>query len=354
MAQAWAARYTAGNEPRGIMSDIPSSKTAFRRRTLIAAGAGFLATPALIRGSLAQGGYPNKQIRIVVAFAPGGATDILARIVADHLSKAWSTQVIVENKTGAGGNVGSDLVAKAPPDGYTLLLGTVGSAVTNQFLYKNMPFDTATAFTNIALVGEVANALVVHPSVEARNLQEYVALAKAKPGQMNYGSPAIGGTGHLAMEYLQAITGMKLEHIVYRGSSLVLQDLLAGSIPSTMDNLPAYIPHINSGKLRALGVSSAKRWFAMPDVPTIAEQGVPGYDAAPWWYVSGPAGLPAEITKKLSDEIVKGVSSPEVEKRIKDAGCAPIIGGSEALTKHIASETLKWKKVADAAGLKPQ
>jgi tripartite-type tricarboxylate transporter receptor subunit TctC len=328
---------------------IRIAKKLTRRGALLAGGASLLAAPAL-----GQGAYPNKQIRIVVGFAPGGATDILARVVADHLSSAWKTQVIVDNKTGAGGNVGADLVAKAAPDGYTLLLGTVGSAVTNQFLYKNMPFDTATAFTNIALVGEVANVLAVHPSVEAKTLQEYIALAKAKPGQMNYGSPAIGGTGHLAMEYLQALTGMKLEHIVYRGSSLVLQDLLAGSIPSTMDNLPAYIPHINAGKLRALGVTSAKRWFAMPDVPTIAEQGVPGYDAAPWWYVSGPAGMPAEITKKLSDEIVKGVGSPEVEKRIKDAGCAPMIGGSDVLTKHIVSETAKWKKVADAAGLKPQ
>ncbi|MGE0424868.1 MAG: Bug family tripartite tricarboxylate transporter substrate binding protein [Reyranellaceae bacterium] len=336
------------------MSSISSSKIVLRRRTLIAAGAGLLATPALIRGSLAQGTYPNKPIRVIVGFAPGGATDILARVVADHLSNAWKTQVIVDNKTGAGGNLGADLVAKAAPDGYTLLLGTVGSAVTNQFLYKRMPFDTATAFTNIALVGEVANVLAVHPSVPAKTIQEYVALAKSKPGQINYGSPAIGGTGHLAMEYLQALTGMKVEHIVYRGSSLVLQDLLAGNIPSTMDNLPAYIPHINTGKLRALGVTSAKRWFAMPDVPTIAEQGVPGYDAAPWWYVSGPAGMPAEIVKTLSDEIVKGVGSAAVEKRIKDAGCAPIIGGSEALTKHIASETVKWKKVADAAGLKPQ
>ncbi len=330
------------------MSRIPS-RHSLSRRTFIAAGAGLLAAPAL-----AQGGYPNRQIRIIVAFAPGGATDILGRIVADHLSKAWNTQVIVDNKTGAGGNLGSDLVAKSPPDGYTLLLGTVGSAVTNQFLYKNMPFDTATAFTNVALVGEVANVLAVHPSVPAKTLQEFIALAKSKPGQINYGSPAIGGTGHLAMEYLQSLTGMKVEHIVYRGSSLVLQDLLAGNIPSTMDNLPAYIPHINTGKLRALGVSSAKRWFAMPDVPTIAEQGVPGYDAAPWWYVSGPAGLPAEITRKLSDEIVKGVSSPEVAQRIKDAGCSPIIGGSDALTKQIASETVKWKKVVDAAGLKPQ
>jgi tripartite-type tricarboxylate transporter receptor subunit TctC len=305
-------------------------------------------------GAAAQGRWPDKPVRLVVGFTAGSATDVSGRLFAQKFHELWGQPVVVENVAGNSGAIGVDRVAKAAPDGYTLLLGTVGSAVTNQFLYKTMPFDTATAFTNIALVGEVANVLAVHPGVEAKNLQEYIALAKAKPGQMNYGSPAIGGTGHLAMEYLQARTGMKLEHIVYRGSSLVLQDLLAGSIPSTMDNLPAYIPHIKTGKVRALGVSTAKRWFAMPDIPTIAEQGVEGYDAAPWWYVSGPAGLPADIVKKLSDEIVKGVGSPDVEKRIKDAGLAPIIGGSEALTKHIASETVKWKKVADAAGLKPQ
>ncbi len=322
-----------------------------RRGALAGIGAGLIGAPAIAR---AQGAYPNKQIRLVVAFAPGGATDLLARIVADHLTKAWGTQVVVDNKTGAGGNIGADLVAKAAPDGYTLLLGTVGAAVTNQFLYKNMPHDSATAFSPVALVGEVANVLAVHPDVPVKTVAEYIALAKSKAGALNYGSPAVGGTGHLAMEYLQAVAGIKIEHIVYRGSSLVLQDLLAGSIPSTMDNLPPYLPHIRTGKVRALAVSSAKRWFALPDVPTVAESGIEGYDAAPWWYVAGPAGMPAEIVAKLSGEITRGIRSEEVGKKIRDAGAAPLAGETDALKRHIATETVKWKKVIDAAGLQPQ
>jgi tripartite-type tricarboxylate transporter receptor subunit TctC len=324
-----------------------------RRRALVAGGT-LLAAPAIARSGFAQGAYPGKPIRMVVGFAPGGATDILGRIVASHLQAAWNTQVVVENRPGAGGNVGADVVAKAPPDGYTLLLGTVGSAVTNQFLYKNMPYDTAKAFAPVALVGEVANVLAVHPSLPAKTVQEYIALAKAKPGTINYGSPAVGGTGHLAMEYFKALTGIQVEHIVYKGSALVIQDLLPGRIPSVMDNLPVYLPHIRSGALRALGVSSSKRWFSMPDVPTIAESGVPGYDAAPWWYVSAPAGTPPDIVKKLSDEIVRGLKLPETEKKIRDAGAAPLPGTAEELAKHIETETVKWKKVADAAGLKPE
>jgi tripartite-type tricarboxylate transporter receptor subunit TctC len=290
----------------------------------------------------------------VVGFAPGGGTDILARVVANHLQTAWSAQVVVENRPGAGGNVGADLVAKAAPDGYTLLLGTVGSAVTNQFLYKSMPFDTATAFAPVAMVGEVANVLAVHPDLPAKTVQEYIALAKSKPGQLNYGSPAVGGTGHLAMEYFKALAGIEVEHIVYKGSSLVIQDLLPGRIPSVMDNLPVYLPHIRTGAIRALAVTTSKRWFNLPDVPTIAESGVAGYDAAPWWYVAAPAGTPADIVKKLSDEIGRGVQVPEVVQKIRDAGMSPLQGSSEVLAKHIAAETVKWKKVADAAKLKPE
>ena len=324
-----------------------------RRRALLAGGT-LLAAPAVSRAGFAQGAYPNKPIRIIVGFAPGGATDILARIVANHLQAAWNAQVVVENRPGAGGNVGADIVAKAAPDGYTLLLGTVGSAVTNQFLYKSMPFDTAKAFAPVALVGEVANVLAVHPEVPAKSVQEFIALAKSKPGKMDYGSPAIGGTGHLAMEYFKALTGIQLEHIVYKGSSLVIQDLLAGRIPCTIDNLPVYLPHIRTGAVRALAVTSSTRWFSLPDVPTIAESGVPGYDAAPWWYVSAPTGTPAEIVSKLSDEIVRGIKLPETDKKIRDAGAAPLPGSADALARHIAAETVKWKKVVDAAGLKPE
>src|SRR6201995_2809946 len=248
-----------------------------RRRTALG---GMIAAPSVSRAET----YPSKPIRMIVPFAPGGTTDLLGRIAGEHLQNAWNAKVVVENKSGAGGNIGADAVAKAPADGYTLLLGTAGTAVTNQFLYKSMPYDTATAFAPVALFGEVANVLAVHKSVPVSSAKEYVEYCKKQgPGKVSFGSPAIGGTGHLAMEYFESLAGFKVEHIVYRGSALVLQDLLAGHIPRPMDNLPPFLPHIQSGAVRALGVSSAKRWFALPDVPTIAEHGVAGGEAAPWW-----------------------------------------------------------------------
>ncbi len=255
----------------------------------------------------------------------------------------------------AGGNVGAEVVAHAPPDGYTLLLGTVGTGVTNQYLYKNMPYDSVKSFAPVALFGEVANVLAVDPKLPVKTAKEYVEYCKKQgDDKVSFGSPAVGGTGHLAMEYFESLAGFKVEHVVYRGSSLVLKDLLAGHIPSTMDNLPPYLPHIQSGTLRALGVSSAKRWFALPDVPTVAEQGFSGFDAAPWWYVAAPAGTPPEIVQKLSDELVKASKSPDVIKRIRDAGAAELGGSSEDLVKHMAAENIKWKKVIDAAKLEPQ
>ena len=323
-----------------------------RRRAVIG---GALAAPLVARNGFAQGGYPNKQIRMVVPFAPGGATDLLGRIVAQYLTEQWGQQVIVENKAGAGGNVGAELVAKAAPDGYTLLLGTIGTAVTNNFLYKNMPYDSVKSFAPVALVGEVANVLAVNPSFPPKTVAAFVAYCKQQgPNKVSYGSPAIGGSGHLAMEYFSELAGIKLEHVVYRGSSLVMQDLMAGHILATMDNLPPYLQHIQSGALRALGVSTAKRWFALPDVPTIAEQGYPGFDAAPWWYVAAPAGTPADIVKKLSDEITKGIRSEAVIKKIRDAGAAELVGDSAALSKHMETEYVKWQKVVTAAKLEPQ
>ncbi|MEI7871022.1 MAG: tripartite tricarboxylate transporter substrate binding protein [Alphaproteobacteria bacterium] len=324
-----------------------------RRRTVMAVSA--IAAPMLARHGWAQSTYPNKQIRMVVPFATAGTTDLLGRIAAQHLTEVWGQTVVVDNKSGAGGNLGAEIVAKSPADGYTLLLGTVGTAVTNQYLYKNMPYDSVKSFAPVALFGEVANVLAVHPDMPVKTANDYVAYCKAQgPGKVSFGSPAIGGTGHLAMEYFQSLGGFKVEHIVYRGSSLVLKDLLAGHIPSTMDNLPPYLSHIQQGTLRALGVSSAKRWFAAPDVPTIAEQGFAGFDAAPWWYVAAPAGTPADIVKKLSDELVKASKSPDVIKRIRDAGASELGGSSEDLAKHMVAENVKWKKVIDAAKLEPQ
>jgi len=323
------------------------------RRTMLAATA--VAAPMLARASWAQAAYPSKPIRMIVPFAPGGTTDLLGRIVAQYLADAWSANVVVENRAGAGGNIGAEVVAKAPPDGYTLLLGTTGTAVTNQFLYKNMSYDGTKSFAPVAMVGEVANVLAVTKNFPAQTLKEYVDYCKAQgPNKVSFGSPAIGGTGHLAMEYFESLAGFRVEHVVYRGSSLVLQDLLAGNIPSTMDNLPPYLQHIQSGALRALGVSSLKRWFAAPEVPTIAEQGYPGFDAAPWWYVAAPAGTPPEIVSKLSAEIVKGCKTEAVIKRMRDAGASELPGTAEELAKQMVAETAKWKKVVDAAGLVPQ
>ena len=322
------------------------------RRSIIGTA---LAAPMLARHGWAQSSYPNKPIRMVVPFAAAGTTDLLGRIAAEILQNAWGANVVVENKSGAGGNVGAQTVATAPADGYTLMLGTVGTAVTNQFLYKKMPYDTATAFAPVALFGEVANVLAVHKSVPVNTAKEYVDYCKKQgPGKVSFGSPAVGGTGHLAMEYFESLAGFKVEHIVYRGSSLVLQDLLAGNIPSTMDNLPPYLPHINTGALKALGVSSSKRWFALPDVPTIAEQGFDGFDAAPWWYVAAPAGTPKEIVQKLSEELVKGGRLPATIKKIRDAGASDLIGNADDLSAQIKRETVKWKKVVEAAKLEPQ
>ncbi|TAJ37971.1 MAG: tripartite tricarboxylate transporter substrate binding protein [Reyranella sp.] len=328
-----------------------------RRRTAIAAA---LAAPMLARHGWAQSAgasaYPGgKTVRIVVPFAAGGTTDILGRVVAQLLTEQMGGTFVVDNKTGAGGNVGAELVAKAAPDGMTLLLGTVGTAVTNQYLYKTMPYDSVKSFAPVALVGEVANVLAVHPSFPAKTLKEFVDYCKAQgPNKVSYGSPAVGGTGHLAMEYLSSLAGIKLEHVVYRGSSLVMKDLLAGHILDTMDNLPPYLQHLQSGALRALGVSSAKRWFAAPNIPTIAEQGYAGFDAAPWWYVAAPAGTPPEIVKKLSDDIVKGTRSEAVIKKIRDAGASELVGDAQALTRHMVAENAKWKKVIEAAKLEPQ
>ena len=325
------------------------------RRRAVLAGTTALAAPMLARHGWAQSTYPNKQIRIVVPFATAGTTDLLGRIAAQHLTEVWGQTVIVDNKSGAGGNVGAEIVAKSPADGYTLLLGTVGTAVTNQFLYKNMPYDSVKSFAPVAIFGEVANVLCVHESVPVKTAKEYVEYCKkAGDGKISFGSPAVGGTGHLAMEYFQALAGFKVEHVVYRGSSLVLKDLLAGHIPSTMDNLPPYLPHIQSKALRALGVSSAKRWFSLPDVPTIAEQGFAGFDAAPWWYVAAPAGTPPEIVKKLSDELVKASKQPDVIKRIRDAGAAELGGSAEDLAAKMVAEKAKWQKVVDAAKLEKQ
>ena len=325
------------------------------RRTVIAAGiaGGALAAPML---GWAKGSYPtHKTQRIVVPFAAGGTGDCLGRVVAQILTESMSSTFVVENWTGAGGNVSAEIVAKAPPDGQTLLLGTVGTAVTNQYLYKNLSYDTEWSFAPIALVAEVTNVVVVHPTLPAGTLKELVEHCKGqRPGMVSYGSPGAAGIGHLAMECLQSQAGVRLRHVAYGSRSEMIRDLLTGHILVAMDNLPPYLRHIRSGALRALGVSSAGRWFAAPNVPSIAEQGYPDFEAALWWYIAAPAGTRLEVVKRLSDEIVKGIKSEAAIRKIRESGASERPGNTEDLAKHITAERIKWKQVIEAAKLEPQ
>jgi tripartite-type tricarboxylate transporter receptor subunit TctC len=329
-----------------------------RRRTVLAIGiaAGSLATPMLARRSEAQGTYPaGKTVRMVVPFAAGGTTDLLARIVAQILAESMASIFVIDNKTGAGGNVSAEIVARAPPDGMTLLLGTVGMAVTNQYLYKDLSYDSEGSFAPVALVGEVANVVAVHPSFPAKTLKEFVDYCKVQgPNNVTYSSPGIGSAGHLSMEYLQILAGIKLAHVVYRGRSAMMKALIAGHVPIAMDNLPPYLQHLQSRALSALAVTSSKRWFATPDVPTVAEQGYADFDAAPWWYVAAPSGTRLEVVKKLSHEIVKGIKSEPAIKKIRDAGASELPGDAEDLARHMVAENRKWKYVINAANIQRQ
>jgi tripartite-type tricarboxylate transporter receptor subunit TctC len=324
-----------------------------RRRTAIvtAMAAGAFAAPAF---AAPMQGRAEGSHRIVVPFAAGGTADCLGRVVAQILSESMSSTFVVENRTGAGGNVSAEIVAKAWPDGRTLLLGTPGIAVTNKYLYKNIPYDSEWSFVPVALVAELPNAVLVHPTFPASTLEEFVGACEQRgPDQVGYGSPEIGASGHLAMAYLQSQAGIKLRHLAYRSRSRMSRDLLAGDILVAMDNLPRYLRHVQSGALRALAVSSATRWFAAPDVPSIAEQGYPDFEASLWWYIAAPAGTRLELVKKLSDEIVKGLKSETAIRKIRESGATERPGNTEDLARHIAAERIKWKKVIEGAKLEP-
>ncbi|TAJ84770.1 tripartite tricarboxylate transporter substrate binding protein [Reyranella sp.] len=329
-----------------------------RRRTALAIGlaTGALAAPMLARYSEAQSLYRmGKTVRMVVPFAAGGTADLLARVVAEILAESTTATFLIDNRPGAGGNVGAEIVARAPPDGMTLLLGTLGTAVTNQYVYRELPYDSEESFAPVALVGEVTNVVVAHPSFPATTLKEFVDYCKVQgPNNVTYSSPGVGSAGHLSMEYLQLLADMKLAHVAYRGRSAMMKALVAGHVPIAMDNLPPYQQHLQSGALRALGVSSSKRWFAAPDLPTVAEQGYPDFDTAHWWYVAAPAGTRLDVVNKLSDAIVKGIKCEPAIKRIRDAGAWERPGNAEDLARHMAAENRKWKYVIGAANIQKQ
>jgi tripartite-type tricarboxylate transporter receptor subunit TctC len=296
--------------------------------------------------------YPSHPIRLVVPFPPGGTTDILARAVAQKLSESFGQQVIVDNRPGAGGNIGTELVAKAAPDGYTLEMGTVGTHAINASLYSKLPFDHVKDFVPVILVAGVPNVLVVNPALPVHSVQELIAYGKANPGKLYFASSGSGTSIHLSGELFKTMTGVQMTHVPYKGSAPALTDLMGGQVQLMFDNLPSSLGFIKAGKLRALAVTSAERASALPDVPTIAESGVPGFEASSWFGVLAPAGTPREIVQKLNAEIAKWLATPEAREKLASQGAIAAGGTPEDFARHIAAETAKWAKVVKASGAK--
>ncbi len=296
--------------------------------------------------------YPNHAIRLVVPFPAGGTTDILARDVAKRLTDTLGQAVVVDNRPGAGGNIGADMVAKAAPDGYTLLMGTVGTHAINPSLYAKMPYDHIKDFVPVVLVAGVPNVLVVNPSVPVNSVADLIKLAKTKPGAINFASSGSGTSIHLSGELFKAMAGVDMTHVPYKGSSPALADLMGGQVQIMFDNLPSSLALIKSGKLRAVAVTSLKRAPALPDVPTIAESGLPGFEASSWFGLLAPAGTPAPIVVRLNAEVNKYLQSPEGKDQLLAQG-AEVAGGSpEQFVAHIRAETDKWAKVVKISGAK--
>jgi len=326
-----------------------------RRRLLVSAGIALV--PAALPGvAFAQGAWPNKPVRIVVPFAPGGTTDILARALAPELAKAFGQTFVIDNKPGAGGNLGSDIVAKSPPDGYTLLMGTVGTHAINASLYPKMPFDPVKDFVPIVLVAGVPNVLVMNPakaeSAKINTVADLIRYAKANPGKLNMASSGNGTSIHLSGELFKSMTGTYMLHFPYRGSGPALLDLIGGTMDLMFDNLPSALPQIKAGKLKAIAVTSAQRSAAVPDLPTIAESGVKGFDASSWFGLLAPAGTPADIVNRIQQETAKSFESPAFKERLLSQGAIPGGQPPAEFAKFIAAETKKWAQVVKVSGAK--
>ena len=296
--------------------------------------------------------WPAKPIRWIVPFAPGGTTDILARTISDKLTIALGKPVIVENNPGAGGGVGAVQTAKAAPDGYTIMGGTISTHAINASLYKTLPYDPVKDFTPITLIARVPNLLVVNPDVPAKNVKELIALMKGNPSKYTFASSGNGTSQHLSGELFKTMTGVDMQHIPYKGSPPALQDVVGGSVSMTFDNITTAWPLAKNGNLRAIAVTTAKRSSIAPDVPTLAESGLPGYEVGSWQGVFGPAGLPPEIVKRLNTEIVKIINSPDVQQRLSTLGAEPAPNTPEEFAAMVKLEVVKWADVVKKSGAK--
>jgi tripartite-type tricarboxylate transporter receptor subunit TctC len=321
------------------------------RRHLLASPA--LLLPSLARAQTTPANWPRQSIRFVVPFAPGGTSEIVARTVAQELSKQLGQTVFVDNKGGGAGIPAMTEVAKAAPDGHTIIMGHVGSLAVNPYIFNNQPYDVNRDFLPVTLLAKVPNLFAIHPDVPAKNFQEFVAYAKKNPGKLDYGSAGNASAGHLAMEYLKMVTGMFITHIPYRGTGPQLTDLLAGRTQATSAGLPALLPHIKSGKLRAIAVGTAQRIAALPDVPTVAEMGFKDFETSQWYGILVPAGTPRDIVKRLQEESLKALRSSSVTSRFVNDGATGGGGPPEEFAAFIAQQQKTWSDIVKRAGIKP-
>ena len=308
-----------------------------------------LAAPAFPQAQWA----PSRPVRFVVPFAPGGSTDTLARTMATKLADALGQQVVVDNRSGGNGNIGMEIVANSPPDGHTLVLGYIANLAIAPSLYQKMPYDPVKDFAPITQPASSPNVLTVHPSVQAKNLKELIALAKANPGKISFASTGVASVGHLTGELINNLAGIRMTHVPYKGSGQAVTDVLGGHVQAMFSGFSSTIAHIKSGKLRALAVTGAQRSPALSEVPTIAEQGFPGVEATAWYGVLAPTGTPKPVVTRLHDDLVKILKQPDVVQRLDGLGFEIVGSTPEQFSAYIRSEIKKWAKVVKASGAKP-
>jgi tripartite-type tricarboxylate transporter receptor subunit TctC len=309
------------------------------------------AAPGAAGAAESSSPYPSKSVRIVVPFAAGGTSDVLTRLLGQRLSPMYGQQIIIDNRPGSGGQIGAEIVARAPADGYTLVSGTIGIHAAYA-IYTKLQHDPAKDLQPVILLAEVPSVLVVHPSLPVKNVKEFIALARARPGEITFGSAGVGSSTHMTGELFKLTAKVDLTHVPYKGSAPALSDLLGGQIQAMFENLPTLPSHIAAGKVRALAVTSKARSPALPDVPTVAESGLPGFDATAWFTIAAPSKVPAAIVQKLNADMNAIMKQPEMEARFRELGLTRIGGSPEEAAKYFAAETDKWNKVIKAANLR--
>jgi tripartite-type tricarboxylate transporter receptor subunit TctC len=297
--------------------------------------------------------YPSKPVRLILPFPPGGGTDILGRLIGERLSAGLGQPVVIDNRGGAGGNVGAEAAARAAPDGHTLLLAATTLAISPS-LYARLAYDPLKDLTPISLVATVPNVMVTHPSVPVRNLEEFIALAKSRPGELNFGSGGSGTSNHLGGELFNMVAGVKLVHVPYKGVNLAMNDVLAGNVQLVLIGIPAVAPHIRAGRLRALAVLAPQRSPALPDVPTAAEAGLPGFEVTTWYGVLAPAGTPRPIIQRINTELIRVMNAPELQARLADLATEPRTGTPEEFGAYLREEMSKWAEVIRKAGIRAE